>query len=653
MANKSLFCQPISRFLILLALLPGCAGNQHWATKIQWQDFTLDQTPTQSDYPDASAVVLLNEGKFNAAARKNTPLSVFKQKTIVKILNAEGKKYANIAIPYSSQSKVLNIKARTISPNGKITVLKKENIYDVNLYPNFVLYSDIRAKTFTFPAVDTGSILEYSFTKEINSITYWNNWVFQRSIPTQISRFSLKIPSSWEYQAQTYFVDIEPAVKKLISLKKNQYMWEMRNIPEFIPEPSMPATSRRLQRIEFSPAFIKDWQGIGNWYHNLADERMEPDPALQAFTDALLAGLTDEKSKLERIFNFVQQKIRYVSISIGIGSYQPHFAADIFENRYGDCKDMTTLIVAMARAAGLSAWPALISTYQNGAVDTLLVSQAQFNHAIACAQLPDSQLVWMDGTDKNCAFGKLPWYDQGCQVLLVQELDQAKFIKTPVCSGDQNVLRREWVLDLQKNGALTGTADFFYNGVLQQVERRLLKKIHPQLREQYFASRLIEMCPSAVMDSFKIANLENIKPALSLHFHFQVPDFVVPSQGKFILDGTILPQQTYTAFFPTKKRQFPVSLKFLEKNVDFITLHLPDQAEISYLPKEHLLFNEMGEYEIRYSLNENSLMFYRKFATKKQIIPVAEYADWRQFLQKAALCDRDKIIINPTQPKEN
>ena len=86
---------------------------------------------------------------------------------------------------------------------------------------------------------------------------------------------------------------------------------------------------------------------------------MQPTVTLKNFTESLLAGAETDREKLERIFTFVQQKIRYVAVSIGIGSYQPHFAEDVFQNRYGDCKDMSTLIVALARAAGIPAYSGL------------------------------------------------------------------------------------------------------------------------------------------------------------------------------------------------------------------------------------------------------------------------------------------------------
>jgi len=630
-------------FLFIL-LLVACASNR-WATQIDWQDFSLPETPTRDQYPHTPAIILLDEGQLEVSSRQNVGSSSFIRKTIIKVLKAAGKEYANVMIPFSPNTVVSDIKARTISADSQITVLHEENIFDVNLYPRYIFYSDIRAKIFTLPAVDEGSIIEYTYTKTFPNRTYLHNWVFQSEIPTLISRFTLTIPYDWEYKSQNYYIDLEPFKEAHGPEKTSTYTWEARDIPEFLPEPSMPPASRFFKRIEFSPSFAKDWSEIGKWYFQLAQARMEPDQPLKNFTEQLVTNLSDEREILARIYNFVQQKIRYVAISIGIGSFQPHFAAETFRQRYGDCKDMSTLIVAMARAAGIKAWPVLISTYQNGPVDTAHVSYTQFNHIIACAQLNDSQLVWMDATDKTCPFGALPWYDQGRWVFAVQDSGKARFIQTPLNPPERNSLRREWQLELQTDGSLTGSVEFVFSGAKQDIERRFLENIHPHLQEQWLFPMLTLFCPGAVLDSFKITDLDSFDKPLQIHFRFHVSNFVNQRPEDLILEGTILKQKTYETLFPDKPRKFPVHLRFLEKETDFITFHFPPDIDIQYLPKDQLITNSFGEYELKFITSEKTLNIYRLFKTKQIRIMNLDYQDWCRFLQAIAVIERDKIIF--------
>lgn len=627
--------------LWLLALLGGCASTNRWSTQIDWKDLSLAETPTAADYPNLPAVILLDEGSLEVF--DNLGYSTMTHRTVIKILTRSGFRFANITIPYASETEVTSIQARTIDPSGKITALDPKNIFDVNLYPEFMIYSDVRAKIFTLPAVEVGCVIEYTFTKRFSSRNYWNAWAFQQEIPTRHSRFSLKIPAEWEYRVQNYFIDIAPRKENPTSSNTQHYVWEARNIPEYLIEPAMPPLSRIQQRIEFSPAFVKSWTDIGKWYWQLANERMEPDATLKNFTETLLAGAATEQEKLERIFNFVREKIRYVSVSIGIGSYQPHFAGEIFKNRYGDCKDMTTLIVALARAAGISVAPVLISTWYNGEVDTLLVSQAQFNHAIAVAHLADKSSIWLDATDKHTPFGDLPWYDQN-QLALVVQADTAVFARTPVQPATANQIRRDWDLSLSSAGHLSGLVKMQFTGAPAATQRRALELLHPKINEQLLATELVEVCPGAQLDSLKILHLAESQLPLQIQLYFKAPHFTSVTEGGMVVPAAFFGQTDYSTIFPGASRNHPIEIRFPERRLDFISLKLAPELEMVTKPRNQFVQTDFGEYELHYSTG-TTLEIFRRFQTKSREIFPPDYPGWKAFLDQVSRSDRTPVFF--------
>jgi len=391
-----------------LAILLSCAPASRWATHLDWQEYSLDTLPTQADYPDAGAVVLLDEANLEIFNSSGMAFSQLDRRMMIKVLNERGYKWANVTVPYSESSSITNIRARTILPNGKIIAISEKDVYDVTLYPQFVFYSDVRAKRFTMPAVEKGCVIEYSWRKTVRNFTYWTRWQFQHEEPTLLARYSVRCPSEWEINWKTFGVEIEPEVEKVPKGFKATRKWEVRDLPALVPEIGMPPGNQDIAHIMFSPVGMGKWDDIATWFHKLAAERWVPHKPIRNLVAELLRGVDDPVQKLRRIFEFVRDNVRYVAIEIGIGGYQPHFASSVLRNRYGDCKDMMTLIIAMASAAGIDTYPVLISTWQNGKVDTSLASQAHFNHAIAVASLPDSLEVWMDATEKYCAFGELP-----------------------------------------------------------------------------------------------------------------------------------------------------------------------------------------------------------------------------------------------------
>lgn len=645
--NKIHFFRKIKICLCCFCILYfACAGTGRWANRIEWPDYKFESTPTQANYPDAEAILLLDEGKMIAHISTIQASSIFTQHKIIKILNRHGKQWADITIPYSSQTRVKNIKARTISPSGKITMLDKKRIFDINLYPNFIFYSDIRAKRFSMPAVENGCIIEYSYKKEINNVTYWNRWPFQHSIPTLISRYTLRIPSKWEYKVQSYQMHAKASIsEKQVDGSKIEHIWEERNIPPFLPEVAMPAVSDIVKHLAFSPAFVSKWNDISNWFYNLTSERMLPNERIKSFTNKLISGKKYEKEILKRLFQFVRDNIRYVAIEIGIGGYQPHFASETFHNRYGDCKDMAALLIAMIDAAAMKAYPALVSTQLNGEVDTALASHNQFNHVIVNAVLSDSQVVWMDPTDKDCAFGELPWYDQGVEVFVVKNADEYEFIRTPFNEPNQNLYQTKWFAHLDSLGELKGKCRVTIHGVPAQLNRCNLGSMNPGLRKQWLENEIASNCPSASLDSFYISNLKTPQKPISIQIDFHAPNFASIDSNLVILEGSIFRRAQYEDIFTATDRKYSVIFNYLQKRKDFVTLTLPNGYKVIRAPKPEKISCEWADYEINYRFYENKLELFRFFQLKQQQVPKDDYINMRAFFQKIGSKERHKIIF--------
>ena len=114
------FNYSIRLFLLCFLLsLIYCAPSR-WARRIDWDECTFDTLPTQEDYPDAGAVVLLDEADLHMGNSGEMKFSQLERHMIVKILNERGYANANILIPYGRGTRITGIKGRTIRPKGDI-----------------------------------------------------------------------------------------------------------------------------------------------------------------------------------------------------------------------------------------------------------------------------------------------------------------------------------------------------------------------------------------------------------------------------------------------------------------------------------------------------------------------------------------------------
>ena len=199
-------------FTCIIILVASCASMKDWASRVDWEGISLDSIPGKEAYPDAGSIIVREVGKMEIIGNPESRTSLFDYHTIEKILNECGHDRLNIAIPYYAGTTVEAVAARTISPDGKITVVTPDEVYEVTYYPNFIFYSDQRAKMFTMPAVENGSIIEYRYRLRIQGSTFWHGWEFQQAQPILHSKFTLITPSAWSVLYKMYNTEIQPAL---------------------------------------------------------------------------------------------------------------------------------------------------------------------------------------------------------------------------------------------------------------------------------------------------------------------------------------------------------------------------------------------------------------------------------------------------------
>jgi len=617
-------------FLVLL--LFSCAHYGDWARRVNWKEFEFSSLPGREDYPDAGAIVIMDEGKMEVGGGNQLPMSVFERHRIVKILNHRGHHYANISIPYTPQSQVESIRARTISPDGKITVLKKKDIFDVTLYPQFIFYSDQRAKIFTMPAVEDGAVIEYRYRLSIRGRSLWPSWNFQDLAPTLKSRFTLSSPSKLKINYKLHNIDIDPVISEAPEGFKSTYTWEAKNVAALIPEFGMPSLNDCLARLEIAPVGMENWDQVANWYRELADPQVKAGKNIKELAARLTKGIETDEAKIKAIYEWVRDQVRYVAVAIGIGGFQPHPAGEVLTNRYGDCKDMTTLLCAMLREVGIETYPVLLSTWQNGIADTSLPSPFQFNHAIAyCPSAGDSG-VWLDATDKGCPSGKLPWYDQGLPVLVVGKEDEAEIITTPQEPVDSNRVSYHWKVALAETGAAAVAGKISYHGAAATEIRGMLYYLSQQQQRQWLETELALRCAGAQLDSFSVSGLNPIRDPLTIRYNFRTKTFATVTGNRMTIRPGALVGFQLPDYFRSPRRQFPIQFRFGFRTAFKLAIAMPDNWQVATANVSDSLKSEYGSAWWRSIVQADSLCHQVSFSIRTQNIPPDSYPAFQRYL---------------------
>ncbi len=630
----------------LLLLNSSCAHKGDWAHLIEWPGIEISQLPGETEFPAAGAIMVLDSGKMEVIGSGEIPLSHFERRRIVKILNYSGLRYANITIPYAASTEIEAIRARTITPDGAIHVLDEDEIFDVTLYPGFIFYSDQRAKIFTMPAVERGAIIEYSYRLKIGNRSLWPSWRFQADIPTLNSSFTMVAPSEWEVTYKHYDIDIEPVIEEAPSGFKSKYSWTAKNIPALPAEYGMPSGNEVGARLEVVPVGFETWDDVGKWYHQLSKARTASGVEVKALTAKLITGAESDEEKLRRIYEWVRDNIRYIAVSIGIGGFQPHAAEEVLVHRYGDCKDMTTLLCALAREAGIEAEHVLISTWQNGAPDTSMSSPYQFNHAIAHCPTVGEHGIWMDATEKGCPFGQLPWYDQNTEILAIDESGNSEIKKTPSVHPGSNRAITDWSVRLRENGAAVVRGRTQLTGALATELREDLLFSPADQCTLWIESYLAQRCQGIQLESFIISGLDEVEDPLEISYSFNTPHFAALRAGEqSFRPGSVLSFEL-PRYFRARNRSFAIKFKYGTLEELYLSVYIPDGWNLATEDYADTLSAEFGSASWQYTTTRRRIIrAHEHYLIKGEAIPPEKYNAFQEFIDAIKAREMNEIVI--------
>lgn len=630
--------------LSILAILVSCTKSTHWDSEIGWEKLDINSLPTKEQYPNSGAIILHDEARIETYGDEDDGWTLYSRHRIVKIFDIRGHHYANMAVPYSPQNEIEDLQARTISPTGKIKVVNPENIYDISLYPNFMLYSDQKAKLFTFPAIENGSVVEYQYSVRYKGHNYGNSWSFQDNVPVLFSKFEINIPADSEPIYKLSGIEIEPVIKKAPKGFKAKYIWQAKNLPALEPEIGMPVRKHAVARLNISSNNTKTWKDVGDWYRKLSKPQMIVSDELTNLVEDITQGIVDNNEKLRAIFNWVIANIRYISVSIGIGSYQPHPADEVLQNRYGDCKDMTTLLCTMAKEANIDVYPVIISTWQNGIVDTSLVSVGYFNHLIAfCPSVGDNG-IWMDATDNACSYGALPWYDQDRLVLVVLE-DSSVFKRTSKLNYLTNRKKTDWEIDLKDNGSAKIIGEDRNWGAQANDLRYDLLYQSEKDKRKWIEKKIAEKCEFTKLDSMSVNGANPIKDPLIVNYTFSTERFANSVDSNLIFCPGDFSSLNLADYFMEDERNYPIQFKFgMQHQVNF-TINLPLQWKVKSQDEDKTVTSDFGEASWRWYTRGNKLIIQNLFILNGESIEPANYSKFKSFLKEVKLQDLKQIVL--------
>ncbi len=389
-------------------------------------------------------------------------------------------------------------------------------------------YTDYKEKHITVPSLHAGDTIEYEIVTRIvkalapNEFWYEENFLSSAIVLDERLEVNVPLGHALIVDSQDYSNASGQEVRK-VKLAANGdgvdddnspfarhdangrtiYRWKHANLAhpadgDASDKPGKP----RSKPPDVQLTTFKNWEEVAAWYAGLEQGRTDPTPEIRAKTQQLIQGRTTELEKIQALYTYVAQNIRYVSLSFGLGRYQPHSAADVFKNQYGDCKDKHTLLAAMLAAAEIPSDAVLIPFAR--ALDTSVPSPSQFDHLITA--VPNgTELIWMDSTAEVAPFRMLSAPLRNKSALLVQPDGIGKIVETPIDPPFLSTQRVEIEAEVSDLGKLTAKLRYYLRGDNEYALRVAFRRT-PQTEWKELGQTI------AALDGIK-GEITNVKPS--------------------------------------------------------------------------------------------------------------------------------------------
>lgn len=614
-----------------------------------------NKTHTPDYAKDAASVVLYDEylETVDAGGR-----AVERHREVRRILKPQGRKEA-CTVSYDVDEKINYFHAWTIAADEKQYMAQDTDIAEVGDTSVPVMLSTQKTRVAIPPAIDVGATVVCESEELLQPYFHETVWAFQRSVPVVFQALEVDLPPGRPYsQAWHSFKQVAP-----VQVAPNHWRWELKDMPglDLRDIPSHPEWSALAARMSVQwgdaavPGIDDEWKAIGQWETALEADRPLPSPEITSYTQSLIAGTPDFYARLSRITESIQKNIRYFIVMRGIGGWQANHAADIFRNRYGDCKDKTTLLIAMLRVAGINAYYMPVDD-RRGFVDPDEPSVFA-DHMIAAIEIPpdvnDSRLMAVvkardgkrylifDPTNEHTPVGNLPAYEQGSFGTLAAG-PASQIVALPILPPDANGTVRKGDFTLAADGTLTGNVDTSRSGPEGADIRWLLKYSDEKERRQSLETSISHDVPGVVLDSFQFVQPPNLDKPLELHYKLTAAQYAHQAGPLLLVRPRVVGSDAMP--FNNKPRTVPFDLNATGRWRDSFDIKLPSGYVVDETPDPVSVDFDFASYHSTVVAKGDDLHYERELIVRQVQIPAARAEDFRK-LEGAILMDEKGTAV--------
>ncbi|MGD0155884.1 MAG: DUF3857 domain-containing protein [Terracidiphilus sp.] len=588
----------------------------------------------------------------------------------IKVLTEKGKELATVQIPFErGYTKVEKVEARTIHSDGTVIPLavKPEDLVDFKSK-----YYQKDTLVFTLPSVEVGSIVEYRLQIKFSHGVPAPRWLLQCPYFVRKEHFDFQ-PGSLE---GTYVNEYGRILDRLMAAPMpfnapiaiqtvgHDFTIDLIDVPPIPDEDWMPPINTIRWRVQFYFTYARNardfWDSESKIW-NLGNENfLHISNTIKKAAAGLVNSEDTDEQKARKIYAAVMKldntdwsRVKSQAERKKEKLKEIHSVDDIWKNQSGPGNAIALIYVALARAAGLKAWPAQIVDRNLALFDYDYLDFDQLDDYIAIVNIGGKD-IFVDPAQKVAPFGSLHWAHTLATGFRESDSGPAE-IETPEFDYKDNTVARTADLTVDAASNARGTARIVLSGAPALYWRQqALQNDVGELKKE-FKEYLVNDLPDGIdVDFDHFAQLEDDESNLTAIVNLS--GMIGTATGKrLILPGLFFETRAKHPFVSQDKRTTPVDVHFPEMESDDVVYHLPPGYTVESAPRTpEVNWTGIAQMRINSAVKEDSVEVTRVFARTFTLLKPEDYGDLHNFYLRLALADQQQILLSrPVAAKGN
>ncbi|WP_299110727.1 DUF3857 domain-containing protein [uncultured Winogradskyella sp.] len=574
----------------------------------------------KNKYPEASFIRLIDKIQISVKLKNNDELEIKQSFFEEDLFLDESATYGSKkALDFSAFFELESVEATSYEyKDGKYKAYKVEDFVEKDELDNS-FHDDTKSLNFIYPNLAEGGKTKLEYTEIVKNPRFISPIYFGNFYPIKNKKVILIADDEItlrfkEFNTKGYNIKFSKENKR----GSNIYTWEISDVDEIKYESAVPTYKKVLPHIipiitsyktkDKEVKVLEDVSDLYDWYYSMVkDINQQPtDVALVSLVNDITKDCKTNLEKVRAIYYWTQKNIKYIDFEYALGGFIPREANDVFNKKYGDCKDNSSILFEMLKVAGLKGYLTWIGTRSIPYSYTELPTPMVDNHMILSYK-EDDKTYFLDATGRYLPLEMPSSFIQGKEALIGNGEGDFYIETVPIMPPENNSYIEKSQLSLKEEQLVgigeTSLSGYYKIDYFNQLESKNSEK---ELKD-YYTRKLQKGSNKFLIQSFEELNKYSYNKDFKINYQFSINDYAKQLGDEIYVNLNLNREISY--FRSEDDRENEIEVKYKSYYHFENSLEVPEHYSIDYLPENFKLSNKYFKCNISYTKELNKVIY--------------------------------------------